>query len=442
VGPETAAAPTTTAVLGRTLATHRVVDRTARLERGTTLAFADLHNHTHLSDGIGRPDHAFQRMRDAGLDVAALTDHARIGWGRPGAETCDDDGHPCRPLRGLDEDAWAMVGRVADLANADGTFVAIRGFEWTSPTLGHVNVWGSARWTDALSTEAFSPADWRAPWSAERLAQVPAACLDGLSRSVEPNWVEEPRMEPFYRWLAGPPARSPRAPGGLASFNHPGRDGMTFEGFRHSVEAAERIVALEIFNRDEEYLFEGVDRGEVSPLVACLDAGWRAGLLGVTDEHDALWGSQEGLGRTGLWVWERTRAGVREALRARRFYATRVSGLRLDATADGVRMGGFVGRREGRTRVRLELDRGPAWIGKPLSVQALGPGTPLPTVVDVVEICVPGGGRDVTFDLPPIEAWLVLRVSDPELPADTRAPVSWGSFGGAIAYASPFFAAG
>ena len=52
--------------------------RTSRLTRGTHLVHADLHNHTLLSDGDGDPAAAFDSMREAGLDVAALTDHATL----------------------------------------------------------------------------------------------------------------------------------------------------------------------------------------------------------------------------------------------------------------------------------------------------------------------------------------------------------------------------
>ena len=52
--------------------------RSSRLTRGTSLVHADLHNHTLLSDGDGDPADAFVSMRAAGLDVAALTDHATL----------------------------------------------------------------------------------------------------------------------------------------------------------------------------------------------------------------------------------------------------------------------------------------------------------------------------------------------------------------------------
>src|SRR5690606_15644853 len=47
--------------------------RSSKLTQGTTLVHADMHNHTVMSDGDGSADAAFASMREAGLDVAALT---------------------------------------------------------------------------------------------------------------------------------------------------------------------------------------------------------------------------------------------------------------------------------------------------------------------------------------------------------------------------------
>ena len=66
----------------------------------------------------------------------------------------------------------------------------------------------------------------------------------------------------------------------------------------------ERVVSLEMFNRADDYLQRGVTDGLRSPLAECLDAGWRVGLIGVSDDHSTNWGFSEGYGRTGLWVRE------------------------------------------------------------------------------------------------------------------------------------------
>jgi hypothetical protein len=369
--------------------------RHSRIGRGTVLVHADLHNHTLLSDGDGDPDAAFPSMRDAGLDVAALTDHAIRG------ASVEGTGVGGTPWIGLDRAAWRRTGALADAHDRPGEFTAIRGFEWSHPQWGHVNAWFTADFTDVATHGA---------------------------------------MGELYAWLTRFGHRNGACPpAGLAGFNHPGREEGAFAGFRYTAAVAEQMVSLEMFNRTDDYLFQGVATGGTSPLVACLDAGWRTGLLGVSDEHSTNWGFQEGTGRGGLWVTEHSRAGVAEALRARRFFATRVPGLRVDATAGGVRMGSVLRHRHGPVPVVLDVDRGPSWIARPLQVQVLRPGTPVPAVVDVVEVRC---GDVARFTVPlDIEdgPWAVLRIADPDAPNDTRGPPEHAANNYAVAYTSPWF---
>ncbi|WP_329010377.1 CehA/McbA family metallohydrolase [Micromonospora rifamycinica] len=350
--------------------------RTSLITRGTTLVHADMHNHTVMSDGDGSAESAFASMREAGLDVAALTDHATLF-----------------AIDGLSSAEWRTTGDLANAANDPGQFTAIRGFEWSHPLQGHINVWNTADFADLLRAES--------PGS-------------------------------LYNWLTG-------RPGGLASFNHPGREVGRFNNFSFNASVRDQLVGLEMFNRTDDFLFEGWSSGATSPLVACLNAGWRPGLTGVTDEHGTTWGFHEGKGRSGLWVAENTRAAVFEAMAARRSFATRVSGLRVDATADGVRMGGTLNVTSGDVRFLLDLDRGAVWDGKPLRVQVLRPGTSAPTVVDVIDT-VNGQVTDFTVPLNVTDGdWVVLRISDPSLPNGTPGPAGHPCNDFAVAYTSPWW---
>jgi hypothetical protein len=156
---------------------------------------------------------------------------------------------------------------------------------------------------------------------------------------------------------------------GIAGFNHPGREVGRFGSFVFDERLRDRMVSMEIFNRGEDYLFEGIDAGSISPLTACLDRGWRVGLLGVTDEHGTDWGYPDGKGRTGLYVKQLTRAGVREAMEARRFFSTRLRGFRVGATANGVPMGSTLAHRKGVVRFAVDVSRG-AGLGRPPAVGA------------------------------------------------------------------------
>lgn len=370
--------------------------RRSPLLPGLFCVAADLHNHTRFSDGRGNAAEAFASMRRAGLDVAALTDHVNLASpiGRPG-------GVPVAGwLHGMDREAWRRTAELAEASYDEGRFVAFDGFEWSHPLLGHVNVWGSPDFT------------------------APTASTN---------------MRHLWDWLESAPADD-----SLASFNHPGGRGtvLRFGGFTYRAGLHRRLVGLEMFNKRDDYLFAGVDDGARSPLVECLSKGWRPGLLGVTDEHGTDWGRPEGKGRTGLFVTELSRAAVREALLARRAFATRLRGLRLAATLEDVAMGGTVPTRIGRRtyRMSVDLDLGPGAAGLELSLQLLRPGAVLPQVVEVGRIVA--GDEPVTV---PVEIdrrdgdWAVLRVSDPAGRADPRAPGPYRSLGTSVAFASPWW---
>ncbi|GAA1029304.1 hypothetical protein GCM10009557_17350 [Virgisporangium ochraceum] len=347
--------------------------RQSAITQGTTLVHADLHNHTLMSDGDGDPALAFGSMRAAGLDVAAITDHTTLF-----------------AIEGLSGREWDRVGALADAADDPGTYTAIRGFEWSHPLLGHVNVWFTPGFTDLGGSS-------------------------GMSR--------------LYSWIT--------ASGGIAGFNHPGRELVRFDDFRFNAAARDPMVSMEIFNRGDDYLFDGWGNGQSSPLNRCLNAGWRTGLTGVSDEHGTDWGFPEGKGRTGIWVTENTRAQVQAAMRSRCFFATRVSGLRLDATANGVRMGGTT--TAGDVRFRVDLDRGPEWVGKPLRIQVLRPGSRAPSVPLVVDT---EAGRVAEFTVPSTVddgPWVVLRVSDPTQANASPGPAGHPCNDWGVAYTSPWW---
>jgi hypothetical protein len=348
--------------------------RRSQISTGTTLIHADLHNHTLMSDGLGDPEAAFDSMRWAGLDVAALTDHSTL-FG----------------INGLDGSEWDRTGELADAANEPGVYTALRGFEWSHRALGHINVWYTGDYTDPTDT---------------------------------------PSVHKLYDWIS---SRS-----GISGFNHPGRQLLRFDDFAYDATIRRQMVGLEMFNNRDDYLFDGWPL-QSSPLNACLNAGWRTGITGVTDEHGGDWGMDEGKGRTGIWAEENTRDGVLAAMRRRRFFATRVSGLRLDARADGVRMGRRLPIAKGDVQFELDLDRGRHWEGRELVAQVLRPGTRAPEVADVVEVQV---GRVTRFTVP-LDAddgdWVLLRIADPDKRNDSPGPLGHPGNDWGIAYSSPWW---
>ena len=380
--------------------------RTSRITSGTTLVHADLHNHTLLSDGDGDPALAFDSMRSAGLDVAALTDHATYSDNALGDVLTDALPPDYHQAAGLTPKSWARTREYADAANIDGAFTAVRGFEWSEPLLGHVNVWFTDHYVDVLQAGLMAPLlEW--------LRREPGLVLDGGAD-------------------------------GIAGFNHPGREPGRFEEFRFDPAARDQMVSLEMFNRRDDYLFEGWADGSSSPLCACLNAGWRTGITGVTDEHGVDWGHPEGKGRTGLWVADHTRAGVKAAMLARRFFATRTSGLRVDATAavggaPAVPMGSVLPVSSGDVTFTLDLARDDSWLGRRLAVQVLRPGTDAP-VVPLVHEFVVGDLVTVTVPLDLADGdWVLLRIADLTQPNATQGPAGHPGNDLGIAYTSPWW---
>ena len=96
-------------------------DEGALAGEGMNFYFGSLHGHSSYSDGTGTPVEVFAWARDTiGFDFYALTDHGER----------------------LTQAEWEDSGQQADLADQDGSFTALRGFEWTSGTYGHLCAFG------------------------------------------------------------------------------------------------------------------------------------------------------------------------------------------------------------------------------------------------------------------------------------------------------------
>lgn len=423
----------------RAFADLPLANPTSRLFPGFTLAESDLHNHTTLSDGEGFAEGAFAMMRAAGLDIAALTDHATTQR-NGGAPSCPST---CGAVVGINEASWQATGALADAADAPGSFVAMRGFEWTTLAMGHINVWFSDTWTDGLTMGGFGTVR-EVEYAAYEFEKETALPVSDLVETLRPLLYQAPSaatVEHFYEWLTSPADRAVLGGGGseaIGGFNHPNLFG-NFGDFRFDPRAVDRIVSLEMFSfKKGDFLFEGLEEGRVSPLTQCLDAGWRVGLIGVSDNHGRTFGAVSGRG--GLWVPELTRAGVREALVARRFFASAYPGIVVDARANGVQMGRTVAFRSGVLDIELDIDL-EGVEDKPLLVQVLATGSPMPTILASVSITA-GPRKTIALTVPHDVAdgrWIVLRVTDPSQGADGRATGAYASAGRGIAYTSPFF---
>lgn len=259
--------------------------------------WGDLHGHSQLSDGTGTPDQYYRYARDvAGLDVAALTDHDH--WG----------------MQPLDADpaAWQSVRESVARFHAPGRFVALLGYEWTSWLHGHRHV---LYFDEALSGKVVS--------SLDPASQTPAQLWDAL-RGRE-----------------------------ALTFAHHSAGGPVSTNWRHyppdpELEPVTEIVSVHGSSEAPDSpgaIYDPVPGNYVRDAVG---AGYVLGFIGSGDSHDGHPGLvqlSDPAGSGGLAAIlseDATRAGVLEALRARRVYATNGARIWLRVTLDGRPMGSVV----------------------------------------------------------------------------------------------------
>jgi hypothetical protein len=448
-----------TAALARPLDASVGTSRRSRLDGRLWAAHADLHNHSQLSDAVGDPRRAYGSMLAAGLDVAAMTDHTVAAIGKEPFDLCSalptppfGNRNPCTQTLGMNRTGFTETGALADAIDAPGAFTAMRGFEWSSPYLGHINVWFTSQVTDPLATGGLTAEGLaRNGTTLDDLRALlgPLMGLPGGPALIDAIEASGPDgMSGFYSWLAASPeGQLAGGSDGIAGFNHPNREPETFDSFAFDQRVRDRMVSMEILNREEDYLFKNVSEGLPSPLSACLDAGWYVGLTGVTDEHGQNWGEPVGKGRTGLYLTTLSRASVKAALLSRRIFATREQGLRLDVGANGAtRMGGWVPGRAPRLTLDIDLEWGAERAGMPIEIQVLtsGGGAGIPEVVHVEESRVPDPRTRTPLTVrAPIDrdrtSWAVVRIADPGSPNDAPGPDGHPCNNRALAYASPFY---
>jgi hypothetical protein len=251
--------------------------------------FGDLHGHSALSDGTGSPDDYYRYAREvAGLDFAAITDHDR--WG----------------MRFLDERP-ELVQQLLEAGRDHhrvGEFVTVLGYEWTSWIHGHRHV---LFFEDRLEILSSLDPRYEHPtglWEALRGRPVLTVPHHSGGGPIPTDWSipPDPELEPLVE----------------VTSVHGASEAMDAPGSIYSAVPGS-------FARD------------------ALDRGYRLGFMGGGDSHDGhpglAWLASNQGGLVAVLDAELSRAGLLEALRSRRCYATNGSRTLLFTTLDGQPMG-------------------------------------------------------------------------------------------------------
>ena len=195
------------------------------------ILWGDIHSHSALSDGTGSPPDLYAFARDvAGLDVCSVTDH---------------DAHGLFPL--TERGGWETVRRATRDAYRPGQFVTLLGYEWTSWTWGHRNVYYPGDEGDVF--------DFRSP----------------ESDTPEELWA---MIAPFA---------------GMTIPHHPAGGPIAVDWSVPSDEDRERVVEICSIHGSSE--FAGAERAIYRPVEGAFvrdafNLGHRLGILAAGDTHD------------------------------------------------------------------------------------------------------------------------------------------------------------
>jgi len=265
---------------------------------GPRVLWGDLHGHSNFSDGTGLPRDYFRYARDvAALDVVALTDHDH--WGMEFI-----DSHP---------KLWEEIRAQTRLFHEPGRLVTLLGYEWTSWIHGHRHVLyfsDEGEVHSSLDPTTNTPAGL---WNALRGQDALTFAHHSAGGPIPVNWsyAPDPLLEPVT-------------------------EVVSVHGSSEAMDSPARIYSPVPGNFVRDVL----------------DRGYRFGLVGGGDSHDGHPGNAHLAAATGGLVAilseELTRAAVREALLARRVYATSGPRILLRVALDGTRMGGVLRSENGK----------------------------------------------------------------------------------------------
>ena len=242
--------------------------------------YGNLHSHTDYSGGVGVPIQAFNYAQNtAHIDVLAVTDHLESIY--------------------YSSFEWDSLKISANLATTNGVFVGMPGFEWTSPTINHVNVFNTTGMTSPLNVN-----NWD------------AFLLDLLSQ-----------------------------PNAIAQFNHPGLIGSnnwnSFTYKNAETDSVFRLIEVKKLSDDPYYQM-------------ALNNGWHVSPTNNQDNHDWDWGTLDDK-RTGIYAGSLTYSDIIESLLARRTFSTEDKNASVWMEFNGHAMGRFA-ETDASSAIRIKLN--------------------------------------------------------------------------------------
>ena len=270
---------------------------------GYNLYFGQLHAHTNISDGAGSVTEAFQHASQVeNLDFLAVTDHSN---------SFDNEGNSQvdlgTDLTGISSE-WAQ-GHAAAAAVTDEDFVGLYGFEMTwSDGFGHINTFNTPGFESRSNSE-----------------------FGNKSGSTE-------GYQNYYDKLV-------EVGSSLSQFNHPGTTFGDFQDFAfYDPQVDQRITLIEVGNGEGAIGSSGYFPS-YEYYTRALDKGWHVAPTNNQDNHKGNWGDSN-TARSVVLASGLTEAGIYDAIRNYRVYATEDNDLSILYALNGNAMGSILSKQD------------------------------------------------------------------------------------------------
>ena len=279
---------------------------------GYNLYFGQLHAHTNISDGAGSVTEAFQHASQVeNLDFLAVTDHSN---------SFDNEGNSQvdlgTDLTGISSE-WAQ-GHAAAAAVTDEDFVGLYGFEMTwSDGFGHINTFNTPGFESRSNSE-----------------------FGNKSGSTE-------GYQNYYDKLV-------EVGSSLSQFNHPGTTFGDFQDFAfYDPQVDQRITLIEVGNGEGAIGSSGYFPS-YEYYTRALDKGWHVAPTNNQDNHKGNWGDSN-TARSVVLASGLTEAGIYDAIRNYRVYATEDNDLSILYALNGNAMGSILSKQENGVTLTAQI---------------------------------------------------------------------------------------
>ena len=270
---------------------------------GYQLYFGQLHAHTNISDGAGTVEEAFEHAAGVdNLDFLAVTDHSNSFDNESDSQV--DLGTDLTNV----SDEWKQ-GHEAAAAVTGKDFVGLYGFEMTwSDGFGHINTFNTPGFESRSNSE-----------------------FGNKSGSTE-------GYQNYYDKLVA-------VEDSLSQFNHPGTTFGDFQDFAfYDPQVDQRITLIEVGNGEGAIGSSGYFPS-YEYYTRALDKGWHVAPTNNQDNHKGNWGDSN-TARSVVLASGLTEAGIYDAIRNYRVYATEDNDLSILYDLNGNAMGSILSKQD------------------------------------------------------------------------------------------------